>query len=241
MRRSGHRDARARAPNGRCGARCPSSHRAGSWTGAGIAAGWSWVPRRAARHRVCHVRRSGNPRSLQGRHCSARMRTENPLTRAFSGRPARGIVNRFMREFEAPRRSRTILGVPFPLQNALTRPLRTAAAKQGAEQFYRSGRDRVCGWRVGSRQRSWSPDWSPKPRRRCAGSRDRTEWRRTRGLAGTPVGPHRTPGCPPGDESGPLVGLLHDLKRREADRVSSRCRLCTWDQAARSHRRSWFS
>jgi nitronate monooxygenase len=44
-------------------------------------------------------------------------------TRAFSGRPARGIVNRFMREVDGG----DVL--PFPLQNALTRPLRAAAAK----------------------------------------------------------------------------------------------------------------
>jgi len=49
------------------------------------------------------------------------------ITRAFSGRPARGIVNRFMREVEEV--------LPFPLQNALTRPLRAAAAKQGRAEF----------------------------------------------------------------------------------------------------------
>jgi nitronate monooxygenase len=49
------------------------------------------------------------------------------LTRAFSGRFARGIVNRFMEEVD--RDPDAIL--PFPLQNALTRPLRTAAAKAG--------------------------------------------------------------------------------------------------------------
>src|SRR6184192_1619195 len=53
------------------------------------------------------------------------------LTRAFSGRPARGIVNRFMEEVE--RAPDAIL--PFPLQNALTRPLRTAAAKAGRAEF----------------------------------------------------------------------------------------------------------
>jgi nitronate monooxygenase len=53
------------------------------------------------------------------------------LTRAFSGRPARGIVNRFMEEVD--RDPEAIL--PFPLQNALTRPLRTAAAKAGRAEF----------------------------------------------------------------------------------------------------------
>ena len=53
------------------------------------------------------------------------------VTRAFSGRPARGIVNRFMEEVE--RHPPAIL--PFPLQNTLTRPLRTAAAKAGRAEF----------------------------------------------------------------------------------------------------------
>ncbi len=52
------------------------------------------------------------------------------LTRAFSGRPARGIVNRFMTEVE---RGGAVL--PFPLQNAATRPLRAAAAKAGRAEF----------------------------------------------------------------------------------------------------------
>lgn len=49
------------------------------------------------------------------------------ITRAFSGRPARGLANVFietMREHEA-----AIL--PYPLQNALTRAMRTAAAQRG--------------------------------------------------------------------------------------------------------------
>lgn len=58
---------------------------------------------------------------------------ETRLTRAFSGRWARGIVNRFMREVERAAPSEAIL--PFPLQNALTRPLRNAAAKQGRAEF----------------------------------------------------------------------------------------------------------
>jgi nitronate monooxygenase len=53
------------------------------------------------------------------------------LTRAFSGRPARGIVNAFMEQ--VGRDPDAIL--PFPLQNALTRPLRTAAAKAGRPEF----------------------------------------------------------------------------------------------------------
>ena len=59
--------------------------------------------------------------------------TETRITRAFSGRPARGIVNRFMSEVESGDSADSIL--PFPVQNALTRPLRTAAARQGRAEF----------------------------------------------------------------------------------------------------------
>ena len=53
-------------------------------------------------------------------------RTE--LTRAFSGRPARGLVNRFMREHGpyAP--------AAYPQVHHLTAPLRKAAAKAGDAQ-----------------------------------------------------------------------------------------------------------
>ena len=54
---------------------------------------------------------------------------ETRITRAFSGRPARGIANRFLREMEG----QPIL--PFPLQNALTRPMRTEAKKQNRAEF----------------------------------------------------------------------------------------------------------
>jgi len=58
---------------------------------------------------------------------------ETRITRAFSGRPARGIVNRFMTEVEAAGAPDAIL--PFPFQNMLTRPLRNAAAKQGKAAY----------------------------------------------------------------------------------------------------------
>jgi nitronate monooxygenase len=61
------------------------------------------------------------------------MEDQTRITRAFSGRPARGIVNRFMTEVESNDAGEAIL--PFPLQNALTRPLRTAAAKNGRAEF----------------------------------------------------------------------------------------------------------
>jgi nitronate monooxygenase len=53
------------------------------------------------------------------------------VTRAFSGRPARGIVNRFMREID----DSGVAIPPFPIQNALTRPLRLAAAQQGRAEY----------------------------------------------------------------------------------------------------------
>ncbi len=47
------------------------------------------------------------------------------ITRAFSGRAARGLANRFTREMaDAPR-------APYVIQNALTREIRAAAAKAG--------------------------------------------------------------------------------------------------------------
>jgi nitronate monooxygenase len=47
------------------------------------------------------------------------------ITRAFSGRAARGLANRFTREMaKAPL-------APYPVQNSLTRELRAAAARAG--------------------------------------------------------------------------------------------------------------
>lgn len=53
------------------------------------------------------------------------------ITRAFSGRAARGIANRFLHEYQDG--EDRIL--PFPMQNALTRPLRTEAARQGRSEY----------------------------------------------------------------------------------------------------------
>lgn len=49
------------------------------------------------------------------------------ITRAFSGRPARGLENGFVRSLAG--REAAIL--PYPLQNALTRDMRQAAARAG--------------------------------------------------------------------------------------------------------------
>lgn len=53
------------------------------------------------------------------------------VTRAFSGRPARGITNAFISKLDG--KENAIL--PFPLQNALTRPMRSAAAKRGDARY----------------------------------------------------------------------------------------------------------
>ncbi len=53
------------------------------------------------------------------------------VTRAFSGRPARGIPNTFIEKLAG--RENAIL--PYPQQNALTRAMRTAASKQGRPEF----------------------------------------------------------------------------------------------------------
>ena len=73
---------------------------------------------------------SGVPDAYKAAILAARAH-DTRLTRAFSGKAARGIVNRFTREIDRDRGA--IL--PFPLQNTLTRPLRTAAAQAGRAEF----------------------------------------------------------------------------------------------------------
>lgn len=51
------------------------------------------------------------------------------VTRAFSGRPARGLANRFTRELSAAPLA------PWPAQNSLTRDIRAAAARAGDAQL----------------------------------------------------------------------------------------------------------
>lgn len=53
------------------------------------------------------------------------------ITRAFSGRPARGIQNRFLLELAGHEEELP----PFPVQNALTRDIRGAAGKQSRPEF----------------------------------------------------------------------------------------------------------
>lgn len=53
------------------------------------------------------------------------------VTRAFSGRPARGIENAFIRRVEPVRDAI----MPFPAQNTLTRPMRAEAGRRGEPEY----------------------------------------------------------------------------------------------------------
>jgi len=75
---------------------------------------------------------SGVPESYKDAILSAR-EDQTRITRAFSGRPARGIVNRFMSVIDSQTPDEAI--PPFPIHNALTRPLRNAAAKQNRAEY----------------------------------------------------------------------------------------------------------
>ena len=58
-------------------------------------------------------------------------RDSTVITRAFSGRPARGLPNKFIQTLI----DRGYAILPYPLQNAFTRAMRTAAAQQGNPDF----------------------------------------------------------------------------------------------------------
>ncbi|MCJ1909552.1 NAD(P)H-dependent flavin oxidoreductase [Planococcus ruber] len=53
------------------------------------------------------------------------------ITKSFSGRPARGLRNRFITEFEEA----GIAPLTFPSQNTVTKDIRAAAAQQGNSEF----------------------------------------------------------------------------------------------------------
>ncbi|HEY6468107.1 MAG TPA: nitronate monooxygenase [Candidatus Acidoferrales bacterium] len=69
---------------------------------------------------------AGTPEAYRQAILSARSDT-TVITRAFSGRAARGLRNAFIEKLHG--KEGYIL--PFSLQNSLTRPMRTAAAKKG--------------------------------------------------------------------------------------------------------------
>lgn len=52
------------------------------------------------------------------------------ITKSFSGRPARGIKNTFIEEFEAAAEP-----LPFPIQNVLTNDIRKAAAEKNRPEY----------------------------------------------------------------------------------------------------------
>lgn len=56
---------------------------------------------------------------------------ETTITKSFSGRPARAIKNRFIKEFEEA----GTRALPFPSHNTVTRDIRTAAAGQNNSEF----------------------------------------------------------------------------------------------------------
>ncbi|MCY9659748.1 nitronate monooxygenase family protein [Paenibacillus chondroitinus] len=53
------------------------------------------------------------------------------ITKAYSGRPARGIVNSFIRQWD----ERGIEPLPFPTQNTITRDIRNASADQRNAEY----------------------------------------------------------------------------------------------------------
>jgi nitronate monooxygenase len=69
---------------------------------------------------------AGTPQAYKRAILTART-DSTVITRAFSGRPARGLMNTFITKLKGQEK----IILPFPLQNALTRPMRSAAAQLG--------------------------------------------------------------------------------------------------------------
>lgn len=59
------------------------------------------------------------------------METDTTVTRAFSGRPARGLNNRLIESA----RMEQLQALPYPVQNALTREIRAAAARLHKSEY----------------------------------------------------------------------------------------------------------
>ncbi|WP_135549504.1 NAD(P)H-dependent flavin oxidoreductase [Paenibacillus cymbidii] len=53
------------------------------------------------------------------------------ITKVFSGRPARGIVNKFMKHWDESK----VQPLPFPTQNSITRDIRNAASDQANTEY----------------------------------------------------------------------------------------------------------
>jgi nitronate monooxygenase len=73
---------------------------------------------------------SGAP-SVHKQHLLAAQEDTTMITEKFSGKPARGLVNRYMREMN----ERDAPQLAFPAQNMLTGALRAASAKAGNPDF----------------------------------------------------------------------------------------------------------
>lgn len=103
----------------------------GIMDGAGIAAALA-LGAQAAQLGTAFVpcEESGLPAAYKQRVLAAQ-EDETLITEKFSGKPARGIANRFIREMA----QRNAPQLPFPAQNSLMGPLRSAAAKSGTLDF----------------------------------------------------------------------------------------------------------
>lgn len=74
---------------------------------------------------------SGAPQFHKDRLLAAR-EDDTQVTEKFSGKPARGLANRFMREMNAD----NAVQLAFPAQNVLTGKMRQAAVKAGRPEYF---------------------------------------------------------------------------------------------------------
>ena len=92
---------------------------------------WRWAPRPSnLAPPSCRVRNRALPPAYKRALLEAKTDT-TVITRAFSGRPARGLTNAFI----AMVAGKEDLILPFRQQNDLTRPMRNAAGQQGIADF----------------------------------------------------------------------------------------------------------
>ncbi|MGH8705652.1 MAG: NAD(P)H-dependent flavin oxidoreductase, partial [Burkholderiales bacterium] len=115
-----------------CAVRIPVVSAGGIMDGAGIAAVLS-LGAQAAQLGTAFIPcpESGAPEVHKRAILGAR-EDDTRITERFSGKAARGIVNRFLREAEA----KHLPKIAFPAQNKLTGALRQASARAGKPDFY---------------------------------------------------------------------------------------------------------
>jgi nitronate monooxygenase len=110
---------------------CPVVAAGGIMDGAGIAAVLA-LGAQAAWLGTAFVPCPESGASREHKHAIVDAREDATLiTEKFSGKPARAISNRFMREMH----ERSAPHLAFPAQNAVTRPLRDASTKAGRPDF----------------------------------------------------------------------------------------------------------